>query len=426
MIQPLHTSRATWFVYWVDLEEPVPGEEGYFLPTLLVVTDSSGTPLAPPLVFEELDQGRVESLLVRLFDASGMPDRLLVASSEDWDEEGWREFSREQGLEIRFARADARGPDDLRALARSVMVRYVTKEAAPAGRDVAEGLVRTAQRLRSPAKREALLRLALLRDPECSAARIELADAEFHRGNWKACMKAYEETIRQGASLRQSSGVRWWEDHATRPYLRAIHGKAMTLWHRGRYAEAASELEDLLALNPRDNQGARFFIPMLRLLAEDLPRASATFASLEAAYPGDYPEPALLFGRALCLALEEDEPSARTKYREGILQNIFIAPLLLEEPVPPRSIWLPNDRADFSYASEFLDSYALLWDRESGALRLLREVWSAMNPQIRALVAHRQRMLDIQDQRYDPDFKTLWQTMLDEDDRLSSPDVTDS
>jgi tetratricopeptide (TPR) repeat protein len=220
--------------------------------------------------------------------------------------------------------------------------------------------------------------------------------------------------------------VRWWDDPSTRPYLRAIHGRAMTLWHHGHYAEAAAELEGLLEINPRDNQGARFFIPMLRLLAGDLPRAAAAFTSFDASYPGDYPEPALLFGRALCLSLEGDEAAARAKYREGILQNIYIAPLLLEEPAPPRAIWLPNDRADPTYASEFLDSYAVLWDSESGSLRLLREVWTAITPQIHTLVAHRRHMLDVQDQRYDPDFKTLWQTMLDEDDKLSRPHVTDS
>lgn len=427
MIQPLKSSRTTWLVYWVDLDEPVPSGTDFFLPTLLVVTDVSGVPLAPPTVLEELNQIRVEGLLVRLFDSVGPPDRISICASEDWDEEAWRGFSEEHGVEIRFSRMDSAGPDDLRALAHSVLVRYVTKPESPppSAQDVAQGLLRTAHRVSSSSKKEALLKIAVQRDPACSAARIELADNDFHKGNWRACLAAYEEILTQDGKHLQGASPHWWTDHTTRPYLRALYGKAMTLWHRGKYAPAATDLEYLLSLNPKDNQGVRFFIPMLHLLAEDLELASSSFDRYHKAYPKDYPEPAMVFGWGLCLSLQGEESAARAKYREGILRNHYIVPMLLEEPLPPRSIWLPNDRADPSYASEFIDSYAVLWDRESGALRILREVWTEMTAPLKALLEHRTLMLDFQDQRYEPDFKSLWQKLLDEDDRLTHLDSPD-
>ena len=70
MIQPLKSSKTTWFVYWLDLEEPVPAGSDYFLPTLLIVCDPAA-PLAAPDILEETDQVRVESLLVKLFDRLG-------------------------------------------------------------------------------------------------------------------------------------------------------------------------------------------------------------------------------------------------------------------------------------------------------------------------------------------------------------------
>lgn len=421
MIQPLQPSRVSWALHWVELQDPIPSGADYILPILLMVCGEGGMPVSTPILLEELDQQRVESHLLRLFDTEGAPDRIHIAACEDWDEEAWRAFSKEQNIEIRFHRSPAEIPGDVKALAVSVVRRSSGEETAPrpTPQNIAQGLLRAALRMRSPRRREALLRAALEHDPDCSGAYIELADAEFQKGNWKAGLEAYDRIISLEARRWEGQSPDWWRDPATRPYLRALYGRAMTLWHRGHYTETATQLEALLALNPRDNQGARFFIPMIHLLAGDLDAAAAAFASYQATYPGDYLEPTLLFGWGLSLSLGGDEAAARKKYHEGILRNIYIAPLLLEESAPTRILWLPSDRAEPAYASEFADSYAGLWDRESGALRILREAWDGMRDAVAALVSHRKKMLDFQDQRYEPEFKAQWQALLDEDDRLS-------
>ncbi len=164
----------------------------------------------------------------------------------------------------------------------------------------------------------------------------------------------------------------------------------------------------------------RFFIPLLHLLAEDQEAATAFFERYETAYAKDYGEPSFLFGWAFSLFQDGLEAEAKHRYQEAILKNIYIAPMLLELTEPNRAIWHPNDRAEPNYAGEFIDSYAVLWDREAGALRLLREVWEEMQPRIERIVAHRERMIDFQDQRFEPDYKKQWHQLVEEDEKLTA------
>jgi len=420
MIQPLKSSKTTWLLYWVDLDEPVPSGTDYFLPTLLIVCDANGAPIAAPEVLEELDQVRVENYLLKLFDSMGAPDRLTVCNSEDWDDEAWKNFSQENNVEIRFQHFDRRGPEELRALAQSIVLRFARDPSAPPrSKDVARGLLNTAMRVRSSRKKIALLRTALDRDADCSTARIELADAEFQQGNWKTCLAAYDEVIAREAPRWQAKSIEWWLQKETRPLLRAIYGRAMTLWHQGRYSEAAIQFERLLRMNPRDNQGVRFFIPLLHLLAENQEAALEYYEDYVKAYPDDYSEPSFLFGWGLALSFQDNEVEAKEKYREAMLKNIYIAPMLLEEPDPVRGLWHPNDRAEPAYAGEFIDSYAVLWDRDPSALRLLRETWQEILPRITEITVLRERMVDYQDQRYEPNYKSVWQGLVEQDEKLT-------
>ena len=52
------------------------------------------------------------------------------------------------------------------------------------------------------------------------------------------------------------SGVLGWGWTDNRPFLRCLHGLAVTLWRLKRWDEAAAAAESLLWLSPRDNQGA--------------------------------------------------------------------------------------------------------------------------------------------------------------------------
>jgi tetratricopeptide (TPR) repeat protein len=426
MIQPLDSARNSWRLLWIDLEEPVPapaqsGEAGtgdYCLPTCLLVTTASGKPLCPPEILEELDQPRAEQLLGRLFDEHGTPDRLTIAESSDWDTEAWRSFAIDCRIEIAFGAFPEAKPGELVQVGHRIAQRLRGESFHSPGA-IARGLVATARRLRSPERKSAHLRKAIEQDAECVLARIELADADYQSARWNEARRGYQEVTEREERRWRGETPEWWEDHETRPYMRALYGRAMTEWHQGRFAETAKDLEKLLNLNPRDNQGVRFLIPLVHLLGDDDAKALKSLEEYDRNYPDDYCEPSLLFGKGLALwRLGDDEP-ASAAYRAAMLQNLYITPMLLDLPTPPADIWHPNDRSEIGYAQDFMQSYAILWDREPAATRFISELHVEVAPEIEKILTLRRTMADWQDQRYDRDFKANWKAMIEQDKSLT-------
>jgi len=211
----------------------------------------------------------------------------------------------------------------------------------------------------------------------------------------------------------------WWTERSTRPYLRALYGRAMAQWHMGHYIEATRSLEKVVRIHPVDNLGARFHIPLLYMLADEWDEAEAAFRAYEERYPADTPMPAFHYAAALCAWYFGDDDRARELYRQGIATNFHIAYELLNETVYYKNLWYPDNTADDIYADEFMSSFGVLWDREAASLRLLREVLRGADSALYDLLKHREKMLDFRDQRYDPDFKKHWRTLEDRDAELA-------
>ncbi len=418
MVQPLKSARTTWTLFWIDLEEPLPAGDDFILPTLLIVIDAAGSPVAPPEILEELDQVRIETLLSNLIDRLGAPDRLIIGESEDWDELAWTDFAEDFNVSLQFNRPTSRNREELSTITQKVVAHYSTNQ-PPEQRALATGLVNTALRVRSESKKIALLKKAIASDADCSPAHVELGDAEFRRGDWTRALREYDATIAREHPRWEGASPNWWTDRATRPYLRSVFGRAMTLWHQGRHLAAAEALGDLLTTNPSDHQGARFLIPMVFLLAEDYEAAENALAHYERHYPEDYVEPALVFGWGLLHAHFGRDAEAVEKFERAVIKNLYIAPQLLDLPVPTANLWQPSDRADGNYARDFLESYAVLWDRVPAATRALREALDRQQDRVAEIIALRAQMFDFQDQRYDPDYKTTWKSLTDKDEALT-------
>jgi len=101
---------------------------------------------------------------------------------------------------------------------------------------------------------------------------LRCLDAHAHLGNmvfdhWpKEAARHYEIGVRIGGlSLGEDfNGVLAWGLIDNRPFLRCLHGYALSLWRLERFAEAEQLLERMLWLNPSDNQGARIILPEVR------------------------------------------------------------------------------------------------------------------------------------------------------------------
>jgi tetratricopeptide (TPR) repeat protein len=100
---------------------------------------------------------------------------------------------------------------------------------------------------------------ALVRDLRFLDAHAHLGNLEFDR-NPKQALVHYEIGMRIGESFLPDGfeGVLLWGSLYNRPYLRCLHGYGLCLWRLGRLDVAIAVFERILALNPNDNQGARF------------------------------------------------------------------------------------------------------------------------------------------------------------------------
>ena len=100
---------------------------------------------------------------------------------------------------------------------------------------------------------------SLGRDLRCLDAHAHLGNLEVDYSPERAIVH-YEIGVRIGElSLPDGfEGLLRWGHINNRPYLRCLHGYALCLWRLGQRARAEQAFEQILSLNPHDNQGVRF------------------------------------------------------------------------------------------------------------------------------------------------------------------------
>jgi hypothetical protein len=133
---------------------------------------------------------------------------------------------------------------------------------------------------------EATLRSILRREPRDVDAHAHLGNLYFEManpGSFKITLPEPPDKRQQRAWLRTAlghyqsaagvaelampdpfDGVLPWTELDNRPFLRALHGTAITLWRLRRMPAAAQILLNMLWINPEDNQGAREMLGNVR------------------------------------------------------------------------------------------------------------------------------------------------------------------
>ncbi|MEO7682801.1 MAG: hypothetical protein ABIU86_02595 [Gemmatimonadaceae bacterium] len=136
----------------------------------------------------------------------------------------------------------------------------------------AQDLMYTAWDLDDPEERVTIAELALGRSADCADALSLLGDekaashvearvyfeAAVHAGRRALGEKAFEEDVGH-----------FWGIMETRPYMRARLHLAHTEWALGNRDAAIGHLQDMLRLNPGDNQGIRFALLGMSVEARD-------------------------------------------------------------------------------------------------------------------------------------------------------------
>jgi tetratricopeptide (TPR) repeat protein len=122
-----------------------------------------------------------------------------------------------------------------------------------------------------------LLRAFIRRSPYHIDSYHHLGIIETDLGHRRRALKYFEMGYRIGLrSIPENfSGRLRWIHLENRPFLRAAHGYGLALEQERRHLEAVDVYEQILALNPDDNQGIRYLLPSLYLEAQAPQKARA-------------------------------------------------------------------------------------------------------------------------------------------------------
>jgi tetratricopeptide (TPR) repeat protein len=97
--------------------------------------------------------------------------------------------------------------------------------------------------------------------------------------------------------LPKLDGVSYWDDVATRPYLRARYGYALCLFYQGMYKDALDHFLVLLDIDPQDNMGVAFLLGDLYHFLADLDAAEKWYKQCESSKQTLFGYGLLLFRR---------------------------------------------------------------------------------------------------------------------------------
>lgn len=197
----------------------------------------------------------------------------------------------------------------------------------------------------------------------------DLETAEHHY------QRAYE-LARESLGTEAPDAFHWWGQLETRPYMRSREGRAWVYWTTGRYDEAIDEYEALLQRNPKDNQGARYVIGPLYQLAGDLEGALQAYDRYAEKYSEGQGDPHHTFCWGPALFQDGQRKAALRRWRKALFQNVYVAPLLLDEPLPDPDVWLGTNLATPDYAATYVDLFLELWEDAPTARRALNHLWS--------------------------------------------------
>jgi tetratricopeptide (TPR) repeat protein len=207
--------------------------------------------------------------------------------------------------------------------------------------------------------------------PDCADAYVVLAE---HATSRKEALRLYEQGVAAGeralgAEAFERDVGHFWGLLETRPYLRARLGLAHALWTAGRRDEAVRHLQDMLRLNPGDNQGVRYTLAGFLLFLD----RDDDLARLLQQYPEEC-SAAWAYTKAL-LAFRQhgDTPEARQLLKEAKKTNRHVPAYLLGEKFPPTEqpgYYSPGDERE---ALNYLGGFLAPWKSTPGAVAWLRE-----------------------------------------------------
>jgi len=219
-------------------------------------------------------------------------------------------------------------------------------------------------------KRVQLARKAPETSPDCADAYVLLAQEtarslEEARDPFAQGVAAGERAL--GEQMFKENAGHFWGILETRPYMRARAGLAQCLWEMGDREAAVAHYQDMLCMNPNDNQGIRDVL--LDCLLE-LNRDQEAERLLKQ-YEDDGTATWLYNWALLVFRREGDTAQARRRLKEALKHNPHVPVYLLGRKRIPRElpdlVGFGDEDEAIAYAADALAN----WRQTPGALEWL-------------------------------------------------------
>lgn len=236
--------------------------------------------------------------------------------------------------------------------------------------DRAQDIMYDAWETSSRKKRIELAQQALKISADCADAYVLLAQEEA-RSLTEAtdlyCQGVAAGERALGPDLFEEGRGHFWGIIETRPYMRARAGLAQCLWEAGQHEEALKHYQEMLQLNPDDNQGIRYLLmPWLMELNRDLD-AEKLFQEYS-----DDGMATWLYSRVLLDFRKKGDSSAARKALEVALEaNNQVPEYLLGRKKMPKQLPAYYGFGDDNEAVLYVSENETVWKMTPGALAWL-------------------------------------------------------
>jgi tetratricopeptide (TPR) repeat protein len=236
----------------------------------------------------------------------------------------------------------------------------------------AQDMVYDAWDSNSPVQRKRLARKAIELDPFCADAYCVLAE------EYESVEKRRECFTKGIAVFKEKYGKKYFKENTgyfwglieTRPYMRLCAGYGELLWETGEKEAAIAQYEELLQLNPNDNQGLRYNLLNWLLATGNLDKAGELLKN------HDEGSAFILFNRLLFII--KMEPSNTKKiadaYRKANRENPFVTQYLLGNKTLPDSEPEYCGIGDENEALTYCFGAKRIWQEDEAAMAILGEL----------------------------------------------------
>ena len=243
------------------------------------------------------------------------------------------------------------------------------------GLDTAQEIMWDAWEAGDRRRRVALAKKALMVSPLCSDAYVLLAQETAR--NADEALQLYRQGVEAGEKALGKTAFRddvghFWGILETRPYMRARHGLAQSLWESGAREEAVTHYQDMLRLNPNDNQGIRYILLdcLLTLGRDD------QAGKLLRRYKNDIAAAWAWSGTLTLFRREGDSPESRKALGRAVSSNIHVSDYLLGRKKLPRNLPALISMGGEDEAIAYVHDSVQAWAAAPGALAWVEGVLS--------------------------------------------------